>query len=69
MNPNSLNFKLIIGTIHLFAIFILLYFVFSIIDVKDLMSYEFIRLNKDIILKYSLNSGKSFLSNDFTGEV
>jgi len=52
MNPNSLNFKLIIGTIHLFAIFILLYFVFSIIDVKDLMSYEFIRLNKDIILKY-----------------
>jgi uncharacterized membrane protein YdjX (TVP38/TMEM64 family) len=29
-----------------------LYFLFSVVDIKDLMSYEFIRLNKDVILKY-----------------
>ena len=29
-----------------------LYFLFSAIDIKDLMSYEFIRVNKDVILKY-----------------
>ena len=29
-----------------------LYFLFSAVDIRDLMSYEFIRLNKDIILKY-----------------
>ena len=29
-----------------------LYFLFSAINIKDLMSYEFIRSNKDIILKY-----------------
>ncbi len=52
MNLNSLNLKLIIGTIYLTIILIGLYFLFSIIDIKDLMSYEFIRLNKDIILKY-----------------
>ena len=52
MNLNSLNLKIIIGTIYLAIISIGLYFLFSIIDLNDLMSYEFIRLNKDIILKY-----------------
>lgn len=52
MNLNSLNLKLIIGTIYLAIISIGLYFLFSSIDIQDLMSYEFIRLNKDIILKY-----------------
>tara|TARA_Y100000590_G_scaffold82851_1_gene92336 strand:- start:1294 stop:2019 length:726 start_codon:yes stop_codon:yes gene_type:complete len=52
MNSNSLNLKLIIGIIYLVTITVGLYFLFSIVDVKDLMSYEFIRSNKSIILKY-----------------
>ena len=52
MNPNSLNLKLILGIIYLVIISIGLYLLFSVVDIKDLMSYEFIRLNKDIILKY-----------------
>ncbi len=52
MNLNSLNLKIIIGTIYLAIISIGLYFLFSVVDLNDLMSYEFIRLNKDVILKY-----------------
>ncbi len=52
MNLNSLNLKLIFGAIYLLIISTGLYFLFSAIDIKDLMSYEFIRENKDIILKY-----------------
>ena len=52
MNLNSLNLKLILGITYLVIISIGLYFLFSIVDIKDLMSYEFIRSNKDIILKY-----------------
>ena len=52
MNTNSLNLKLILGVIYLAIISVGLYFLFSTIDIKDLMSYEFIRSNKDIILKY-----------------
>ena len=52
MNLSSLNLKLIIGIVYLCILSILLYFLFSAIDIKDLMSYEFIRSNKDIILKY-----------------
>ena len=52
MNTNSLNLKLILGLIYLAIISVGLYFLFSTIDIKDLTSYEFIRSNKDIILKY-----------------
>jgi len=52
MNLSSLNIKLIIGITYLTIISIGLYFLFSVVDIKDLMSYEFIRLNKNIILKY-----------------
>ena len=52
MNTNSLNLKLILGIVYLAIISIGLYFLFSIVDIKDLMSYEFIKSNKDIILKY-----------------
>ena len=48
----SLNIKLIIGIVYIVVISIGIYFLFSTIDVKDLMSYEFIKLNKDIILKF-----------------
>ena len=52
MNLNFLNLKLVIGITYLAIISIGLYFLFSIVDIKDLMSYEFIRSNKDIILRY-----------------
>ena len=52
MNLNSLKFKLILGITYLAILSIGLYFLFTVIDIKDLMSYEFIRSNKDIILEY-----------------
>jgi len=52
MKLSTLNLKLILGITYLCIISIGLYFLFSAVDIKDLMSYEFIRLNKDIILKY-----------------
>ncbi len=52
MKLNSLNLKLIVGTVYISIISIGLYFLFSAIDIKDLMSYEFIKVNKDIIFKY-----------------
>ena len=52
MKLNSVNLKLIVGVVYISIISIGLFFLFSAIDIKDLMSYEFIRANKDIILKY-----------------
>ena len=52
MKLNSLNLKLILGITYLVIISFGLYFLFSTVDIKDLMSYDFIKLNKDIILKY-----------------
>ena len=43
--------KLTIATVYLSLLFIGLYFLFSVIDFKDLTSYDFIRSNKDIILQ------------------
>tara|TARA_B100000029_G_scaffold474052_1_gene515981 strand:- start:450 stop:1157 length:708 start_codon:yes stop_codon:yes gene_type:complete len=47
-----MNFKLLIAGIYFILILLFLYFLLSAVDLKDLTSYEFIRLNKDIILKY-----------------
>ena len=52
MKLNSLKLKLIIGVVYVLIISVGLYFLFSAVDIKVLMSYEFIRQNKDIILKY-----------------
>ena len=52
MNLNTLNLKIILALSYLIIITICLYSLFSVIDIKDLMSYEFIKSNKDIILKY-----------------
>ena len=52
MNLNSLNLKLIIGIAYLVIISVGIYFLFSFVDIKDLTSYEFIRSNKNLILKY-----------------
>ena len=51
MNLNSLNLKIIIGTIYLAIISIGLYFLFSIIDLNDLMSYGSHRLWKKILVE------------------
>jgi uncharacterized membrane protein YdjX (TVP38/TMEM64 family) len=52
MNIKSLNLKLTFGIAYLILISFALYFLFSVVDIKDLMSYEFIKSNKDVILKY-----------------
>ena len=62
MNLSSSNLKLIIGLAYLGILSIGLYFLLSAIDIKDLMSYEFIRSNKDIILKYK-NENFLFLTD------
>jgi len=64
MNLNFLNMKFVLGFAYLAIISIGLYFLFSFIDVKDLMSYEFIRTNKDTILKYK-NENFIFLAVAF----
>ena len=48
----SLNFKFILGIIYLVIFSIGMYFLFSVIDIKDLTNYEFIKVNKEIIFKY-----------------
>ena len=47
-----LNFKFILGIIYLVIFSIGMYFLFSVIDIKDLTNYEFINLNKEIIFKH-----------------
>ena len=64
MNLNSLNLKIIIGITYLVIILIGLYFLFLFVDIKDLMSYEFIRSHKDVILKYK-NENFLFLTFAF----
>ena len=49
---SSLNFKFVLGITYLVIFSIGLYFLFSVIDIKDLTNYEFIKVNKDIIFKY-----------------
>ena len=49
MYITSKNLKLVIGATYLIALFTVLYFVFSFIDVKDLKNYEFIRSYKESI--------------------
>ena len=52
MNLRSSNLKIIIGIAYLAIISTGLFFLLSIVDIRDLMSYEFIRSNKDTILEY-----------------
>ena len=52
MKSNSIYLKITIAVSYLIAILVGLYFLFSIIDIKDLTSYEFIKSNKEIIFKY-----------------
>tara|TARA_B100000700_G_scaffold329758_1_gene452728 strand:- start:10 stop:735 length:726 start_codon:yes stop_codon:yes gene_type:complete len=52
MELNTKKLKITLGITYLALISIGLFFLFSMIDLSDLTSYEFIRTNKDIILKY-----------------
>ena len=56
MNTKSLNLKLILGAVYLIIISTGLYFLLSAVDIKDLMSYEFIKSNKDVILEYKVKN-------------
>jgi len=52
MNFKSSNFKIYLGSIYVAVLLVVIYFLFSNFDVSDLTSYEFIRENKGLILKY-----------------
>ena len=56
MNLSSRNLKLIIGVFYLLILFFGLYYLFSLIDIRDLTSYEFIKSNKEIIINYKNNN-------------
>ena len=56
MNFKSSDFKIYLGSAYLIVLFIGTYFLFSNFDVSDLTSYEFIKENKDLILKYKDNN-------------
>jgi len=52
MNLNSLNFKLVLAFVYLIILFTALFFLFYIIDFKDLTNYDFIRGNRQMIFNY-----------------
>ena len=56
MNFKSSNFKIYLGSAYLIVFLIGIYFLFSNFDISDLTSYEFIRENKGLILKYKENN-------------
>ena len=56
MNLKSANFKIYLGTAYLGVLFAAIYFFSSNFDISDLTSYELIRENKDLILKYKDNN-------------
>ena len=65
MNISSKNLKITIGAIYLTVLFVGLFFLFSLVDFRDLSSYEFIRSNKDIIFHYKNNNLFLFLLSFF----
>jgi len=56
MNFKSKNFKIYLGSAYLIVLLTGIYFLFSNFDISDLTSYEFIRENKGLILKYKENN-------------
>ena len=56
MKLESSNFKIYLGGIYLMVLCIAIYFLFSTFDIKDLTSYEFIKENREMILKYKDNN-------------
>ena len=56
MKLKSANFKIYLGGVYLIVLLIAVYFLFSTFDLEDLTSYEFIKENRDTILKYKDNN-------------
>ena len=56
MNFKSSNVKIYLGSAYLIVLLTGIYFLFSNFNISDLASYEFIRENKDLILKYKENN-------------
>ena len=56
MKLESSNFKIYLAGVYLIVLFIAVYFLFSTFDLKDLASYEFIKENREAILKYKDNN-------------
>ena len=56
MKLESSNFKIYLGGVYLIVLLIAVYFLFSTFDLKDLNSYEFLKENRDTILKYKDNN-------------
>ena len=56
MKLKSSNFKFYLGGVYLIVLFIAIYFLFSTFDLRDLASYEFIKENRETILKYKDNN-------------
>ena len=52
MNLRSVNFKLVLGAIYLLLFVLGLTFLMSNYNISDFFSYEFIRVNKNVILEY-----------------
>ena len=62
MNLKSFNLKLVIGMIYLGLILITLYFLFSIVDFKDLTSKEIVFVVNKKILDFDFNRTRKELS-------
>jgi len=56
MNLKSSNFKIYLGGVYIIVLSLGLYFLFTTFDFSDLTSYEFIRENRGLILKYKENN-------------
>ena len=56
MKLKSSNFKIYLGGVYLIVLLIAVYFLFSTFDLKDLTSYELIKENREMILKYKDNN-------------
>ena len=56
MKLESSNFKIYLGSLYLIVLFMAIYFLWANFDLKDLTSYEFIKENRETILKYKDNN-------------
>ena len=52
MKLESSNFKIYLGVLYLLVLVLAIYFFWSTFDIKDLTSYDFIKENRETILKY-----------------
>ena len=62
MNLKTSNLKIILGLVYIIILSIGFFYLFSIIDIKDLTSYELIRSNRETIIR-QLQAAKRKLNN------